>query len=94
MSGSRTTTVAEASRECRLPRRTLYHWITTGELSADRGRVSVGDVVRIRSSRPGTIYRQVMKIRNCGYDAARMWVHRRRAKGLSDDEITAALLAL
>jgi hypothetical protein len=83
-------TVPEAALECGVPRRTVYHLIKTGVLPVVERRpyrVAVDDLERVQRDVPGTVYRAVMKLRGCSYDAARNWVQRRRAKDLADDEI-------
>ncbi len=86
-------TVSEAAREQGLSRRTLYQWIESGILvPAEKTPYRIGrkEVERIReriTAKPRTIYGLVMKLRGCSYDAARVWVGRRRSKGLTDREI-------
>ena len=83
-------TVPEAARECGVPRRTVYQWIKRGVLSAAEKapyRVAREEVERVHSEVPGTAYKAVMKLRDCGYDNARMWVRRRKGQGLSIPEI-------
>lgn len=81
-------TVWEAARKLGVSRRTLYHWIQHGIIVlADKYPylIAPGEVQRVRDAK--LVYRVVRYLRQCSYDAARVWVGRRRTKGLTDREI-------
>jgi hypothetical protein len=83
-------TVPEAAHLYGVPRRTMYHWVRTGVLAAAESqpyRVAADDLARVLKEVPGVTYRKVMELRECNYDAARMWVRRRLDKGISFSEI-------
>jgi excisionase family DNA binding protein len=93
--GSEPLRVSQAARFLGVSRRTVYYWIETGKLTAAGGKSSslriereeIERVGKLTQLRPGDLYNFVMDHRERGYDAARMWVRRRRLKGLSDRQI-------
>jgi excisionase family DNA binding protein len=87
-------TVPEAARELGVSRRALYNWIGRGIVVPAKKRtpyrIARAEIERARervAAKPGTLYRRVMELRGFGYDAARKWVGRRRAKGVPEREI-------
>lgn len=84
-------TVGEFATLAGCPRRTVYSWIERGLLKpADKNpfRLSRKDLDLARNlvkRKPGALYRAVQQRRGCRYDAARMYVHRR--KGMEKEEI-------
>ncbi len=91
-------TINEAVVACRVPRRTLYHWVEIGLLQPvmlNPIMVARGDVESVRDRwRPGHAYGVVMGLRNCTYAAARMWVRRQRERGLTLTQMYEKLRAL
>lgn len=65
---------------------TIYRWIREGRLepvSRRPTRVRLDEVERLALDLVGV----VMELRRCSYDAARVWVSRRRAKGMGEVDI-------
>lgn len=93
--GAPLQTVLEAAEDLQVSPRTVYRWLESGTIvpvertmGLNRVRIALREVERVRDARIAKlVYRGVMGLRDCSYDAARMWVLRRRAKGVPDREI-------
>jgi hypothetical protein len=92
--GEKLFSVSETAHKLRVSRRTVYDWIKRGVLSPAKKkeplRIAQQELERARElsvAKPRTFYRIVMRERGCTFEAARKWVGRRRAKGLSDRDI-------
>ena len=91
--GGKLFTVLEAARALRVSRRTLYHWLQHGIIAhAEKApyQIAQKEVERVRErikAKPGTLYRRLMELWGCSYDAARVRVARRRAKGVPNRKI-------